>query len=146
MKYNLFIINGPNLNLLGKRQPDIYGEMGFEEYFKSLENDFNHVNLNYFQSNHEGELIDFLHEIGFRENSAAVMNPGGLSHYSVSLLDAIYAIEIPVVEVHISQPQTRESFRHTLLTSQACVATYSGHGLAGYNMAIEFIINNFSNK
>lgn len=141
MEYNLYIINGPNLNLLGKRQPEIYGKMSFDEYYHTLQKQYEEIDLHYFQSNHEGEIIDFLHDIGFQPNTSAVMNPGGLSHYSVSLLDAIYAVEIPVVEVHISNPMEREIYRQNMLTSQACVACFAGKGLESYNLAIQYLID-----
>ena len=133
----ILIINGPNLNLLGKREPGIYGNESFESYFEGLKNQFKDIELVYFQSNHEGQLIDKLHEDNF---DGIVINPGGLAHTSVVLLDAIYAINTPVIEVHISDVMKRESFRQVLLSAQACVKMISGKGLNGYQLAIEHFI------
>ena len=135
----IHIINGPNLNLLGKRQPEIYGSKSFEEYFKELKGNFPEHELYYFQSNHEGAIIDKLHEIGF-EHVGIVMNPGGLTHTSVSLADAVASIEAPVVEVHISNIHAREEFRKHSYVSPNCVGHFIGLGLDGYKMAVEFLL------
>ena len=136
----IYILNGPNLNLLGKRQPEIYGSKTFEAYFEELKAGFPEQNLHYFQSNHEGALIDKLHAIGFSD-CGIVMNPGGLTHTSVSLGDAVSSIEAPVVEVHISAIHEREAFRKVSYIGPNCVESIIGQGLDGYRKAIEFLIS-----
>lgn len=133
------IINGPNLNLLGKREPEIYGSETFENYFTQLRKMFPEVSLHYFQSNHEGEIIDKLHEIGF-EYDGIVINPAAYTHYSYAIADAIKAIEIPVVEVHISDINQREEFRKRSVTADGCVEQISGIGLKGYELAVRTLI------
>ncbi len=135
----IHILNGPNLNLLGKRQPEIYGSKSFEAFFEELKAEFPNHELHYFQSNHEGALIDKLHEIGFSA-CGIVMNPGGLTHTSVSLGDAVASIEAPVVEVHISNIHSREDFRKVSYVGPNAAAHFIGLGLDGYKMAIEFLI------
>ena len=135
------IINGPNLNLLGKRQPEIYGTQTFEEFFAELQNEFPDHQLTYFQSNHEGALIDALHADGFEKNTAAVINPGGYTHTSIALADAVAGIEIPVVEVHISNVHDREPFRHRSYLRANCAHSIVGEGLNGYRQAILWLIN-----
>ncbi|HHM21549.1 MAG TPA: type II 3-dehydroquinate dehydratase [Bacteroidetes bacterium] len=136
----LLIINGPNLNLLGKREPEIYGRQAFEDYFVLLQMAFPEVTLHYFQSNHEGKLIDKLHEAGFSYNGI-IFNPGAYSHTSVALADAIAAIETPVVEVHISNTLSRETFRHRSFTAAKCVGSIIGLGLKGYDLAITYFMS-----
>lgn len=131
---NILILNGPNLNLLGKREPELYGGSDFESYYESLQENFSSVNFEYFQSNHEGFILDKLHEDRW---DGIVMNPGGLAHTSIILMDAIKAIETPVIEVHITDVMKRESYRHVLLSSQSCILTLSGRGLDGYKEAVE---------
>ena len=133
----IHIINGPNLNLLGRREPEIYGTQTFDEFFKSLQEKFPSTNLFYFQSNHEGHIIDKLHEIGF-DPVGIIMNPGGLTHTSVSLGDAVAAIEAPVIEVHISNIFAREAFRHHSYLEPHCKYSVIGKGLEGYVEAIEY--------
>lgn len=135
----LLIINGPNLNLLGKREPDIYGHQSFEDYFQSLQQAFPDSHLQYFQSNHEGALIDKLQEVGFSYNGI-IFNPGAYTHTSIALADAIAAIETPVVEVHISNTLSREAFRHTSYTAANCVGSIIGLGLKGYDFAIRYFM------
>ena len=135
----IWILNGPNLNLLGKRQPEIYGSKSFEDYLEELKTEFPDHELHYFQSNHEGALIDKLHEIGF-EDVGMVMNPGGLTHTSVSLGDAVAGINAPVVEVHISNIHAREEFRKINYVGPNCKGHFIGLGLDGYKMAIEFLL------
>lgn len=130
------IINGPNLNLLGKREPEIYGSQTFEDFFKELKTRFPEVKLHYYQSNHEGGVIDRLHEVGFDFNGI-VLNGGAYTHYSYAIADAIAAIETPVVEVHISDIMKREEFRKTSVTKGNCIDMISGKGLEGYALAIE---------
>lgn len=135
----IIIINGPNLNLLSKRQPEIYGSKSFEEYLEELKVGFSAHELDYFQSNHEGAIIDKLHEVGF-EKCGIVLNPAGLTHTSVSLGDAVASIEAPVVEVHISNIHSREEFRKVSYIEPNCVGHFIGLGLGGYKMAIEFLL------
>ena len=133
------IINGPNLNLLGRREPGIYGARSFEDYLKALRQRYPNVQLDYYQSNHEGALIDKLHEVGFEANGI-VLNAGAYTHTSVALHDAIRAIEAPVIEVHISNVHQREEFRHKSLISAACKGIICGFGLDSYRLAIEGLI------
>lgn len=131
----VIIINGPNLNLLGKREPSIYGDQSFEDYLQSLKERFSEFTIDYFQSNIEGELIDKLQEVGFSYD-AILINAGGYTHTSVSIADAIAAIDTPCIEVHISQPAAREEYRHNSLIAGKCKATISGFGLASYKLAL----------
>lgn len=131
------IINGPNLNLLGKREPSIYGDTSFECYFDKLKQYFEgQVNLYYFQSNHEGDLIDKIHEVGFNYD-AIVLNAGAYTHTSIALHDAIKAISTPVIEVHISNIHTREHYRHVSMIAPACIGSVVGFGLDSYKLAIQ---------
>ena len=132
----LFIINGPNLNLLGVREQSIYGDTSFAEYFKKLQEDFPQHTLSHYQSNIEGELIDKLHQIGFSYHGI-VLNAGGYTHTSVALCDAIAAIKTPVIEVHISNVYAREEFRHVSLLAKNCRGVIAGFGLDSYRLAIE---------
>jgi 3-dehydroquinate dehydratase-2 len=132
------IINGPNLNLLGKRETDIYGNMNFDEYFASLQELFPQVQLTYFQSNIEGELIDEIQKVGFSYDGI-VLNPGGYTHTSVALGDAIAAIKAPVVEVHISNVHAREEFRKLSHVSGKSAGSIIGLGLRGYALAIQWL-------
>jgi 3-dehydroquinate dehydratase-2 len=131
------IINGPNLNLLGKREPEIYGRQSFGEYFEILKATFPSVSFNYFQSNIEGELIDQVQKVGFTYDGI-VINPGGYTHTSVALGDAIAAIKTPVIEVHISNIFGREDFRKLSHVSGKSVGVISGLGLKGYELAVEY--------
>lgn len=132
------IINGPNLNLLGNRETEIYGEQSFEEYFDELKSLFPQVELSYFQSNVEGEIINRLQEIGF-SNDGVVLNAGGYTHTSVAISDAIASITTPVVEVHISNIHCREQYRHHSLIAKNCTGIITGFGLDSYKMAIEHL-------
>lgn len=132
---NIIIINGPNLNLLGKREPEIYGSVTFENYLKGLKDLFPKITLSYFQSNVEGELINKLHEVGFSFDGI-ILNAGGYTHTSVALADAVAAIKTPVIEVHISNIFAREDYRHVSLLGKYCNGSISGFGLAGYKMAL----------
>ena len=132
------IINGPNLNLLGKREPETYGKESFENYFEKLKQRFPSLELNYFQSNAEGELINKLHEVGFTYDGI-VLNAGAYTHTSVAIHDAIGAIKTPVVEVHISNVYAREEFRHKSLITSKCVGLITGFGMEGYAMAIGYL-------
>jgi len=131
------IINGPNLNLLGKREPEVYGSKGFGEFFTELQKRFPTVELSYYQSNIEGELINKLHEVGFNFD-AVILNAGAYTHTSIALHDAIGAIKTKVIEVHISNVYAREEFRHTSLITSKCVGLITGFGLEGYAMAIQY--------
>ncbi|KEQ31690.1 type II 3-dehydroquinate dehydratase [Pedobacter antarcticus] len=130
------IINGPNLNLLGIREPGVYGNRSFEDYFQELKAAFPEIELTYFQSNVEGELINCLHEGGFSLDGF-ILNAGGYTHTSVALADAISGINTPVVEVHVSNIYAREEYRHTSLTGKNCKGVLTGFGLDGYRLAIE---------
>ena len=132
----LQIINGPNLNLLGVREQSIYGNSGFEPFLKELRDKYSIVEIAYFQSNVEGELINKLHEVGF-DYDGIIINAGGYTHTSVALADAIAAIKIPVVEVHISNIYAREEYRHVSLTGKNCRGVLTGFGLEGYRLAVE---------
>jgi len=134
----ILIINGPNLNLLGIREPQVYGKVSMDDYLAALAEDYPAVKLDYFQSNHEGEIIDRLHEAGFdRELNGIILNAGAYSHTSLAIADAIRAIERPVVEVHISNIAAREPERHVSLLTPACRGIISGFGLDSYRLAIE---------
>ena len=133
------IINGPNLNLLGKREPEIYGNKTFEEYFKFLEDEFKNIELIYFQSNHEGAIIDKIHEVGFHFNGI-VLNAGAYTHTSIAIADAVSAITTPVVEVHLSNVFARETFRHHSYISAIAKGTIGGFGLQSYKLAIQSLL------
>ena len=143
MLEKIHIINGPNLNLLGKREPAIYGTISFESYLETLQSNYPAVALSYIQSNHEGVIIDQLHQLGFTGKTGIILNAGGFSHTSIALRDAVTSIENPVVEVHISDIYKREPFRwHSYLTD-VCAAHFTGYGLEGYRMAIDFLLSRF---
>lgn len=135
-KARIIIINGPNLNLLGKRETDIYGSQDFDSYFESLQLEFEDFELSYYQSNVEGELINKLHEVGF-SYAFVLLNAGGYTHTSVAISDAVAAISTPVIEVHISNPQSREDYRHISFISKHCKAIVSGFALHSYATALE---------
>lgn len=130
------IINGPNLNLLGVREKSIYGDIHFEQYLEGLKTNYTTIDIDYFQSNIEGEIIDKLHEVGFSYDGI-IMNAGGYTHTSVAITDAIAAIKAPVIEVHISNIYAREAYRHISLTGKNCVGVLTGFGLNGYKLALE---------
>lgn len=131
----LLIINGPNLNLLGARQPEIYGERTFEDFLAELRFQFPGIELDYFQSNHEGTIIDRLHRLN-AETRGVILNAGALTHYSYAIADAISAMSAPVVEVHISNVYARESFRRHSVLTPVCQGSISGLGLDGYRLAV----------
>ena len=133
------IINGPNLNLLGKREPEIYGSQSFDTYFELIKQKYPSLKLDCFQSNIEGELIDKIHEVGF-EYDGIVLNAGAYTHTSIAIGDAIKAITTPAVEVHISNVYSREEFRRISHISSSCVGVISGFGMNSYNLAIDAII------
>lgn len=134
------IINGPNLNLLGRRQPEIYGPRSFEDTLRELREIFPDTTIEYFQSNCEGEIIDRIHALGYDTPgcSGIVINPGAYAHYSLAIADAIASIQIPVVEVHISNIHAREEFRHKSVTAPACKAMLCGFGMKGYELALRY--------
>ncbi|SEB50052.1 3-dehydroquinate dehydratase [Tenacibaculum sp. MAR_2009_124] len=132
----ILVLNGPNLNLLGKREPSIYGNHGFDSYFKELKEKFSEVELHYYQSNVEGEMINKLHEVGFAYDGV-VLNAAAYTHTSVAIADAIKAIETPVIEVHISNVYSRESFRHKSYIAPNVKGIITGFGLQSYDLAIQ---------
>lgn len=133
----LLILNGPNLNLLGVREKSVYGSRSFEDYYEELKEAFPALELEYFQSNTEGTLIDKLHEVGF-SYKGIVFNAGAYTHTSVALSDAIKAIDAPVVEVHISNVYAREAFRHKSMIAPYCIGSISGFGLESYRLALQY--------
>lgn len=139
------IINGPNLNILGKREPEVYGSQSFDLYFDQLTKLHTSLELDYYQSNIEGEIIDKLHEVGF-DYDGIVLNAGAYTHTSVAIGDAIKAITAPVIEVHISNIYSREEFRRISHISSSCVGVISGFGLNSYNLAIDALIEIKDNK
>ena len=143
MKHKILVVNGPNLNLLGEREPEIYGAQTLPELNQWLSESTKEADLSFFQSNHEGKIIDFLQEQR-RNCDGLVINPGGLTHYSISLRDAIAACQLKAVEVHISDIYSREAFRQVSLIKGVCIAQISGHGTAGYLEAIELLIRHLS--
>ncbi|MFA5245739.1 MAG: type II 3-dehydroquinate dehydratase [Pedobacter sp.] len=130
------IINGPNLNLLGVREKSIYGDSSFETYLEELKSKYSIIEIDYYQSNVEGEIINKLHEVGFSYDGI-ILNAGGYTHTSVAISDAIAGIKTPVVEVHISNIYAREEYRHISLTGKNCKGVLTGFGLNGYHLALE---------
>jgi len=133
------IINGPNLNLLGKREPGIYGNEPFEDYFEKLKVLFADVELEYYQNNSEGNIIDILHEIGFTYDGI-LLNAGAYTHYSIAIRDAIAAIKTPVLEIHISNVHAREEFRHKSVIAPVCKGMIAGLGMKGYALGINYFL------
>ncbi|HWW37944.1 type II 3-dehydroquinate dehydratase [Pedobacter sp.] len=134
------IINGPNLNLLGVREPGVYGNESFENYLVRLKEHYKEVDIHYYQSNVEGELINKLHETGFSFDGI-ILNGGGYTHTSVAISDAIAAIKTPVIEVHISNIYAREEYRHVSITGKNCKGILTGFGMDGYRLAIAHLIH-----
>lgn len=137
----ILILNGPNLNLLGRREPDIYGSQSFEAYLEELQRAFPEQELIHEQTNHEGVIIDLLQEYGFGKADAILLNAGGYTHTSIAIRDAVSAIDTPVAEVHISDLSRREPFRRLSYLSDVCAFTVTGHGLDSYRIAIEQFLN-----
>lgn len=137
---NITIINGPNLNLLGKREPGIYGNRVFDSCLAELRERYPEADIEYFQSNHEGAIIDKLHEAGFGKADGIVLNAGAYTHTSLAIADAIAAISTPVVEVHISNVHAREEVRHHSMISRVCRGVIAGFGLDSYRLAIEALL------
>ena len=139
----ILIINGPNLNLLGTREPELYGTMSFETYFSSLKERFPEVQLEFYQTNHEGDIIDKL-QGSDGHFDGVVMNPGAYAHTSIAIADCIRAIRLPVVEVHLTDIRQREAYRHHSFTAEACVACIVGKGLEGYALGVENLLGSSS--
>jgi 3-dehydroquinate dehydratase II len=137
---HIVILNGPNLNLIGKRQPEIYGTESFESFIPLLKNEFNSIEITYLQSNHEGVLIDWLHQFGFTAYGI-LLNAGGYSHTSIALADAVRSITSPVIEIHLSNIFEREIFRHNSFLQDVCKYSIVGKGMIGYKMGIEYLLN-----
>jgi 3-dehydroquinate dehydratase II len=137
----IIIINGPNLNLVGKRQPTIYGNQSFDLFIPELKERFSEHNITYLQSNHEGVLIDWIQQYGFSADGI-IINAGGYTHTSIALADAIRSVTSPVIEVHLSNIKEREEFRKHSYLEEPCVHTIMGKGMVGYDEAIEFLIGN----
>lgn len=135
-RMKVLVLNGPNLNLLGKREKSIYGDSDFESYFSELKNQFPTIDLSYYQSNVEGELINKIHEAGF-DYEGIVINAGAYTHTSVAIRDAIAGVQTPVIEVHISNILTRENFRHESIIGPVCKGSIMGFGLDSYRLGIE---------
>lgn len=133
------IINGPNINLLGKREPSIYGAVSFEDYYNKLTSLYPDIDFDYFQSNVEGEMINKIHEVGFSYDGI-ILNAGAYTHTSIALQDALRAVTTPAIEVHISNVHTREEFRHKSMISCACKGVICGFGLDSYRLAVEAFI------
>lgn len=136
---NITIINGPNLNLLGRREPEKYGSSSFEDYLDLLRNRYPEITFSYFQSNVEGEIINEIHKSGFSADGI-ILNAGGYTHTSVAISDAIASVTAPVIEVHITNIAAREEFRHTSLISRSCSGSIMGFGLDSYRLAVEAVI------
>ena len=134
------IINGPNINLLGKREPSIYGSQSFDDYLVELKQAYSQVEFEYFQSNIEGEMINKIHQVGF-DYDGIVLNAGAYTHTSIALQDAIRAVTSPVIEVHISNVHAREEFRHRSMISCACLGVIAGFGMDSYRLAVEALLN-----
>lgn len=137
----ILVLNGPNMNMLGIRQPEIYGRTSYADLVEMIraEAEKLHVEVDFFQSNHEGALVDAIHQAYFDQVDGIIINPAAYTHTSVALLDAVKAVGIPTVEVHVSDPDSREEFRHISYIRSACVKTISGHGLPGYIEALRYL-------
>lgn len=137
----ILVLNGPNMNMLGIRQPEIYGKTSYNALVTMLQSEADQmgVDISFFQSNHEGALVDAIQQAYFDKVNGIIINPGAYTHTSVALLDAVKSVSIPTVEVHISDPDTREEFRHISYIRLACVATIKGHGLPGYLEALHLL-------
>lgn len=140
MEKHIVILNGPNLNLIGIREPQIYGNESFDTYVPLLKEKYKHITITYHQSNHEGVLIDWLHQYGFTANGI-ILNAGAYTHTSIALADAIKAINSPVVEVHLSNIYEREAFRHHSYLKEVCVHTIYGKGMQGYEESLNYLLN-----
>lgn len=139
MKKKIVIVNGPNLNLLGKREPSVYGDKSFEGYLETLRAQFTDITLDYHQSNSEGDLINLIHQYGF-DVKGIILNAGAYTHTSIAIRDAISAVTSPVIEVHISNVHARESFRHTSMIAGVCKGVICGFGLNSYQLAVNALL------
>lgn len=139
---NILVLNGPNMNMLGIRQPEIYGKTSYADLVEQIKAEAEKlgVTVSFFQSNHEGALVDAIHQAYFDKVDGIIINPAAYTHTSVALLDAVKAVGIPTVEVHVSDPDSREEFRHISYIRAACVKTISGHGLPGYLEALHYLV------
>jgi 3-dehydroquinate dehydratase II len=137
----IVIINGPNLNLLGLREPEIYGSTSFETFYEQLKKKYSNIELLYFQSNIEGEIIDYIHSCLDKKPDGIILNAGAYTHTSIAIADSISSVAIPCIEVHLSNIMAREDFRKTSYIASKCIGSISGLGLDGYNLAIQFLIN-----
>ncbi len=142
---HIVIINGPNLNLLGKREPEKYGHSSFEDYLLTIKSTFPEISFNYYQSNIEGEIIDHIQQTGFSADGI-IINAGGYTHTSVAIADAIASVPSPVIEVHITNILAREEFRHLSLIARNCAGSISGFGLDSYRLAVEALIGIVNSK
>ena len=142
---NILIINGPNLNLIGQREPKLYGNDSFLEFLESLKREFEQIQIYYFQSNIEGEIINRLHKTLNEQIEGIILNAGAYTHYSIAIRDAIKAIKIPVIEVHISNIYSREEFRQKSVISAVCIGSITGFGLQSYKLAIYYFLNQKNN-
>ena len=140
----ILVLNGPNMNMLGIRQPEIYGRTSYADLVEMIRTEAEELNVevDFFQSNHEGALVDAIHQAYFDQVDGIIINPAAYTHTSVALLDAVKAVGIPTVEVHVSDPDSREEFRHISYIRSACVKTISGHGLPGYLEALHYLVEN----
>ncbi len=143
---HLLLINGPNLNMLGKREPEIYGTETFEDILESLRKNFSNITFSYFQSNHEGAIVDRLQQTLGEDIDGLIANMGAFTHYSYAIFDALRLLKIPKIEVHISHIFARETFRHTSVISPACQGMISGCGKFGYQMAVSYLVNDGMRK
>jgi 3-dehydroquinate dehydratase-2 len=141
---NIQIINGPNLNLLGKRETSIYGSQSFEDFLVKLKERFPSADIHYFQSNVEGEIVNKLHEVGFTFDGI-ILNAGAYTHTSIAIHDAVGGIKTPVIEVHISNIHAREEFRHKSLITSKCAGMLTGFGMEGYALALDYLLNKGKN-
>lgn len=144
----IMVMNGPNLNLLGVREPDIYGKETYASLLEKIESyaASRDIDVQFVQSNHEGELVDAIHKAFYDGLDGIVMNPGAYTHTSIALLDALKATKLPAVEIHISDPDTREPFRRVSYVRAACIATVAGHGTNGYLEAIDLLIDHLNKQ
>ena len=140
---HILVINGPNMNMLGVRQPEIYGRTTYEELTAMIQDEAKRlgIKVSCFQSNHEGDLVDVIQQAYYDKIDGIIINPAAYTHTSVALLDAVKAVGIPTVEVHVSNPDTREDFRHVSYIRAACIATIRGHGLDGYLEALRLLVD-----
>lgn len=136
----VYVINGPNLNLLGSREPELYGNSSFTDYLATLKTHFSTIEITFIQSNNEHELIDAIHEAG-KKNAGIAINAGAFTHTSIAIADALKSVKVPAIEIHVSNVFARESFRHVSKISASCLGSICGLGLHGYKAAIDFLVD-----